>query len=119
MYPIKIEGYQLPAPVQWDVSYATVETVNETEAGTDQVVLIRNNKISVMAGFQLSSYMMSMFKSWKNLRTVTLNMYDPDSNAMKDYTVRIREFNASLVPQSDKKAGTAGLWNVTFTIIQF
>ena len=119
MYPIKINGYQLPAPVQWDVSYATVETVNETEAGTDQVVLIRNNKINVMAGFQCSSYMMSMFKFWKDQRSVTLNMYEPSDNAMKDYIVRIREFNASLVPQSDKKAGTAGLWNVTFTIIQF
>ena len=54
-YPIKFNNEQIFTPSSWEESSAVVESVNETEAGTDQIIVTRYDKLSVSAAFQCTS----------------------------------------------------------------
>lgn len=119
MYQIRMNQVQVPPPTVWDITYDTKETVNETEAGTDQIILTRKNKLSVSATFQVSSRWYGFFQHLKDEDSFPLTIYNPIEDTTRAYTVRLRDFVPSFVQYSEKNRGTAGLWNITFTLIQF
>jgi hypothetical protein len=48
-FPIYFDDTKLFSPSSWDESYAVVESTNQTEAGTDQIIVTRYDKLSVSA----------------------------------------------------------------------
>ena len=50
-YPIYFDDVKLFTPESWEESYAVIENTNQTEAGTDQVIVTRYDKLSVSASF--------------------------------------------------------------------
>ena len=54
-YPIRFDGENIFTPTSWEEESTVVESVNETEAGTDQIIVTRYDKLSVSASFQCSS----------------------------------------------------------------
>lgn len=119
MYNITMNQVRVPEPITWDITYETKETVNETEAGTDQIIMIRKNKISISAAFQVSSRIYAFFQTLKEEDYFSVSFYNPIEDTTRAYQMRLRDFIPSLVQNSAKKRGTSGLWNITFTLIQF
>lgn len=119
-YPIKINNTDLPVPTDWNEYAEVVEVANTTEAGTDIVDLMRVDKLTVNASFDVSSSWLATFKGWANdTSKLTVKIYDSVSSAYVTRYMRIRNFNYSLVRYSDKTSGTIGLWTVTFDLIEF
>lgn len=118
---IKINNVVMPQPQQWDEAYEEVEVVNTTEAGTDQVNLIRSGKLAVTASFNCSSRLYeTLFMLYKE-RTVTLKRFEPDQDpeTSDTRTMRIRGFTASRQLYSGTTPGTNGVWLVSFTMNEF
>lgn len=119
-FPIKINNTDLPVPTDWNEFAEVVEIANTTEAGTDIVDLMRVDKLTVNATFDVSSTWLATFKGWANdTSKLTVKIYDSVSSAYVTRYMRIRNFNYSLVRYSDKTSGTVGLWTVTFDLIEF
>lgn len=119
-FPIQINSTNLPVPKTWNEIAEVMENVNTTEAGTDIVDIMRVDKLTVNASFDVSSSWLATFKGWANSTSkLTVKIYDSVSNAYVTRYMRIRNFNQNLFENSDKNSGTFGLWTITFDLIEF
>lgn len=119
-YPTKINNTPIPAPIEWSETSAVVENVNTTEAGTDVTDVLRVDKLTVTASFDVSSAWLATFKGWANSTSaLSVKIYDPVTDAYVERSMRIRNFVSNLVQYSDNTSGTVGLWNVSFDLIEF
>lgn len=119
-YPVQINSTNLPVPITWEETANVVENSNTTEAGTDIVDIMRVDKLTVTASFDVSSTWLTTFKGWANSTSkLTVKIYDSVTDGYITRYMRIRNFVSSLVQNSDKNSGTKGLWNVTFDLIEF
>ena len=119
-YPTTINNVTIPVPIAWDETPEVVENVNTTEAGTDVVDVLRVDKLTVNASFDVSSAWLATFKGWsKATSALTVKIFDADQNAYVTRYMRMRNFTQSLVKDSDRTSGTIGLWSVTFDLIEF
>lgn len=119
-YPVQINSTDLPVPITWEETPNIVENSNTTEAGTDIVDIMRVDKLTVTASFDVSSAWLATFKGWANSTSkLTVKIYDSVTDGYVTRYMRIRNFVSNLVKNSDKNSGTKGLWNVTFDLIEF
>lgn len=119
-YPTQINNTKLPVATSWNETAEVVENVNTTEAGTDVSDILRVDKLTVNASFDVSSTWLATFKGWANSTSkLTVKIYDTVTSAYVTRYMRIRNFNYNLVQYSDKTSGTVGLWTVTFDLIEF
>lgn len=110
-------GVTLIKPNQWDESFSWVENVNQSEAGTDLVNIIRSNKYSCTAQFNVSRVWYHKFYELSQQPYLFLDTYDPLTDAHKNRKVRMRDFTASFQQYSDKIG--EGLWVVSFSLTEF
>lgn len=118
-YPIKFNDETIPEPVKWSEDYGVVESVNKTEAGTDQISVTRYDKLSVSCSFQCTSMWAGKFKKYSKSDLVHVLMYDLEANGYRERDMRIREFKAEPVINSRLTLGTNGLWKVSFNLEEF
>lgn len=119
-YPVQINSTNIPVPKTWNEVPEVVENVNTTEAGTDVVDVLRVDKLTVNASFDVSSTWLGTFKGWANSTSaLTVKIYDAVTDAYITRYMRIRNFAANLVENSDNTSGTIGLYNLTFDLIEF
>lgn len=119
-YPVKINNTPIPVPIAWSETSAVVENVNTTEAGTDVTDVLRVDKLTVTASFDVSSAWLATFKGWANSTSaLSVKIYDPVTDAYVERSMRIRNFVSNLVQYSDNTSGTIGLYNLTFDLIEF
>lgn len=118
-YPVLFNEEEIIRPSSWSESYGVIESVNETEAGTDQVVVVRYDKLSVSASFKCSSTWAGKFKRYSVQGRVHVSMYDLAREDYRQRIMRIRNFKASPVEGSHLTSGTNGLWEVSFDLEEF
>lgn len=119
-YPVVINAVNLPVATLWNETAEVVENVNTTEAGTDVTDILRVDKLTVNASFDVSSTWLGTFKGWANSTSkLTVKIYDSVTDAYVTRYMRIRNFSYNLVQYSDRTNGTIGLWTVTFDLIEF
>ena len=119
-FPIKINNTPIPVPIEWSENSSVVENAMTTEAGTDVIDVLRVDKLTVTASFDVSSSWLATFKGWANSTSaLSVKIYDSVTNAYAERSMRMRNFINNLVKDSDRTSGTVGLWNVTFDLIEF
>ena len=118
-YPIRFDGEAIFTPSSWEEESVVVENVNETEAGTDQVIVTRYDKLTVSASFQCSSLWAGKFKAWSRRDSVTVSLYDLETHAYRNRSMRLRSFKAAPAEHSEWNRGTDGLWTVSFKLEEF
>lgn len=112
-YYLKFNGESFPNPSSVTMTSQTIENVSQSEAGTDLVTMVRASKKSWNMNFNLSSRTKETLKALCLLETVTM-IYMGSS-----YTVRIRDFNEQLVPNSEWADNTEGLFTVSVKVMEF
>lgn len=115
-YPVKINGTKIPEAEKWDESYETVETTNQSEAGTDIVVLVRSDKLTVSCEYNCSSFWAAKFAAFRDAEPLTVQIYDILTGDYSTHTMRMRSFSASSVENSGSTRNTNGLWTVSFEL---
>lgn len=119
-YPVQINGTNLPVATMWNENSETVENAYTTEAGTDVVDVMRYDKLTVNASYDVSSTWLKTFKDWSTSSSkLTVKIYDPSTNGYVTRYMRIRNFVSNLLQHSDRTADTIGLWTITFDLIEF
>ena len=118
-YPIKFGQEVIFKPESWEESSEVIESINTTEAGTDQIVVTRYDKLSVSCSFQCSSVWAKKFKEYSKQNEIAVSIYDLIAEAYRTRNMRIRNFKASVVANSWNTPKTAGLWNISFDLEEF
>ena len=118
-YPIYFDETKLFTPESWEESYSVVESTNQTEAGTDQVIVTRYDKLSVSASFQCSSRWAATFAAFRDRDRIAVKLYDLKTQDYKTRTMRIRNFKTGPEKNSEKTKGTNGLYTVSFDLEEF
>jgi hypothetical protein len=118
-FPIYFDGVKLFSPASWEESYSVVESTNQTEAGTDQVIVTRYDKLSVSASFQCSSRWAAKFAEFRDKDSIQVKLYDLKTQDYKARTMRIRNFKTGPGKNSEKTKGTNGLYTVSFDLEEF
>ncbi|WP_108775574.1 hypothetical protein [Lactimicrobium massiliense] len=118
-YPIYFDDTKLFTPESWHESYEVVENTNQTEAGTDQTVVIRYDKLSVSASFNCSSKWAAKFAEFRDHDSIQVKLYDLKTQDYKTRTMRIRNFKSGPEKNSERTKRTNGLYVVSFDLNEF
>ncbi len=116
---IKFNQTEIPFPLTWNEKSNTVKKLFNTEAGTDEEIIVRRDKLNVSCSFKSTDTWVRQFKEFSMMNSFTLTQYDPLTNAVESRTVRMVDFNYGLVPKSYDLDVTKGVWNVSFTLEEF
>lgn len=118
-YPIYFDDVRIPFPQEWAEQYETIETVNQTEAGTDQVLVARYGKLSVSAKFNCSSRWAAKFAVYMGAGALQVKRYDIKTQDYEVRIMRIRDFQSVPVEGSRNTDGTNGLYTITFSLEEY
>jgi len=118
-YPICFDDTTLFWPSKWQESYEVVETQNTTEAGTDQIIVTRYDKLSVSCEFQCSDLWAAVFAAFRDQDSISVKLYDLKTKGYITRTMRIRNFKISLAENSEKLSMLNGLYTVSFELQEF
>ena len=93
---IKFDDEEIIHPESWSEDSEVIETVNETEAGTDQIAVLRYDKLSISCSFNCSHRWAKKFKEYSKQDEISVSFYDilSEENAVRK--MRIRDFKAAL-----------------------
>lgn len=118
-FPIKFDSTTLFKPEKWDESYSTIENVRQTEAGTDSISVTRFNKLNVSCEFSCTDVWAKFFLEYSKKLSFTLSIYDVETSAYVQKTVRMRNYKSGIEPNSEYVTSSFGLYNVSFDLIEF
>lgn len=120
-YPIYINNEKVAMePTSWSETNEIVEASNTTEAGVDIVDVKRVNKLSISAGFNVSSVWLAKFSAWSRaLSPLVVRIYDATAGDYVSRNMRIRNFSYNYVANSSNTSATVGLWEITFNLLEF
>ena len=118
-FPPCINTIQLPFPHSWKETSNVVETVNKTEAGTDQVDVVRYDKLTISCEFGCDNTLVATLKGFAKLGSLSVKYYDAETDAYKERTMRMRKFAQSFVDGSHTLDGVRGVWKVSFDLEEF
>ena len=120
-YPYKINNTEIPFPKTVDDAREVVENVYQSETGKDILQTKRIGKRSVAYTYRLLSDWIPTFEAWADSTTaLTVKIYDStQQSGYVEKTMRMRDFHKSLVKNSEDLYGIAGIWDISFTLIEF
>lgn len=118
-FPIYFDDTKLFWPSKWQESYSVIETTKQTEAGTDQVIVTRYDKLSVSCEFKCSAAWASTFTNFRDKDFIAVRLYDLKTRDYKTRTMRIRNFKTAPEKNSEKLASSNGLYTVSFDLYEF
>ena len=118
-YPLMFDDDILKYPDTFSPEDQTVENVNQTEAGTDQVQLVRTGKVKISVAHVCLADDLILYKSYSLKPKFTLKYYDASLNGYATKTVRMRGLKYPLVKGSYRLDGVRGVYNVSFTLEEF
>lgn len=118
-YPVKFDNETIPFPTGWDESPEVVENTYETEAGTDQVDVVRYDKMTISASFTTTSRWAKKFREYSKRDTIEVSYWDADVGNYNTRTMRIRGYKQTRNDNSRYTQGTEGIWNVSFNLNEF
>lgn len=118
-FPLYINSTALPFPSKWSEKSNVVETVNKTEAGTDQVEVVRYDKLTISCEFGCTNTLAATLKGFSKLSSVTVKYYDTETDAYKERTMRMRKYSQTLASGSHTLSEVRGVWSVLFDLEEF
>ena len=118
-YPLYFDTTVMPQPGSWQESSDVIETVNKTEAGTDQIEVTRYDKLTIAVGFVVTDDVARTLKAFSKQNSITVKYYDIETDGYKERVMRMRKFSVSLHKGSDKLLAVRGVWDVNFSLEEF
>lgn len=119
MQKIKFDTTEILYPTTWQEQPNTIKNTFQTEAGTDQEIIARKDKLSISCGFKCTGDWVGIFKTFSQKDYFALSQYDPLTNAEETRVVRMEGFSYSLVPKTWDIQNINGVWEVSFRLEEF
>lgn len=118
-FPILFNNTPIPNPNNYSESSEVVEEVNETEAGTDVVIMVRKDKLTASLSFNCSSLWAKKFAEFRDTEPLSVSIYDAKTEAYKTRSMRIRSYQSNLVENSWRSRRTNGLYEISFELKEY
>ena len=118
-FPLMFDTDTIPQPSTWTENSEVIETVNQTEAGTQQAEVVRYDRLKVNCGFVVTDEVARLLKGYSKHNSIAVKYYDIETDDYKTRYMRIRNFSAALRKNSDKLLSVRGVWDVSFTLEEF
>lgn len=118
-YPIKFNTTEIPFPNSYSESFQTVESVMQTEAGTDVTTVARYKKLKVSMSFVCLQATVQTLAGFETLDSFTFKRYNPKVGNYEEKTVRMRKFKYNLKKGSEDLSSVNGVWQVSFELEEF
>jgi hypothetical protein len=115
-YPTFFNEDEILNPTEWNEDYGVVETVNETEAGTDIHAVTRYDKLTVEATYYVTDSWARLFYRYSKEPSFTLKKYSVLLNDYEERTVVLRDFKINRLPKSERIRVSNGLYAVSFSL---
>jgi len=117
-FPILLNNSAIPFPNSYTEKNEVKESVNLTEAGTDICQISRIKKLTLSMSFRLMGTWVSTFESHAySSSTIAVKIYDNQTNAYAEKTMRMRNYSKKLVEHSEK-VDCEGMWDISFDLVE-
>lgn len=117
-YPMMFDSTVIPFPLIYSEEMQTVDSVRQTEAGTDIVTVARYKKLRASMTIVCLQPTLQALSNFADEDSFVFKRYDPKTNAYEQKTVRMRNFNYILRKGSEDLT-VNGVWEVSFDIEEF
>ncbi len=118
-YPTIINGVTYAPFAQWAVTYNDVKTIHETEAGTQEDVIINTGRRSIAVATTCLQATATTLANLEDLDNFTVKFYDIKTNAYKESTMRVTPGSMSVSRRKGSAKTASGVWDVTFTLEEY
>jgi len=119
-YPIYFDNTEISIrKIKWVRSYNNLANVSETEAGTDDVEVIRKGKAVIDAQFYCSDRWASILSAFNDQQSIQVRFYDIKTKDYVTLKMRMDGLEIEEVQNSDRVANTNGLYIVSFDLVEF
>lgn len=115
-YPMYFDEDEILRPTDWSEKFEVVESVNQTEAGTDIHVVTRYDKMTAEATFYVTDKWAKLFKQYSKKPSFTLKKYDVLTEDYEERQVVLRGLSIERLQKSEKIAVSNGLYAVAFSL---
>lgn len=118
-YPLKFNNEEMYYPSSFSIDEEVIDKTNQTEAGTDQVQLVRTGKVKMTFSTKCLPQWLAKYKYYSALASFQVSYYDVSVEGYVTKTVRMRDFKWSVVKHSYELENTAGIYDVSFVLKEF
>lgn len=120
-YPTIINGVTYQPFKKWDISYNDTVTVHETEAGTQEDVIIRKGRRSIAVSTTCLSSLATVLAGLNDLSSFTVQFYDIKTAGYVTLTMRVapNSMAINLKEGTARNASTNGVYTVSFTLEEY
>lgn len=118
-YPMMFNDTVIPFPSSYSEQSKTIENVRQTEAGTDIVNIARYGKLHVSMSFKCLQPTLQSLAVFETEDSFIFKRYNPKNDTYEERTVRMRDFDCSLVKGSEDLTEVDGVWQVSFSLEEF
>ena len=118
-FPIVMNSTTVFRPEKWKYQAEKIQEKNVSEAGTDILQTTRTGKLKIDAEFASTASWVKFFRGLDALDSFKLKIYDPVTEAYKEYDVYMEGYSDDWEVHSDYLTNTMGLYTVTFSLIEF
>lgn len=109
---LSFNSVSIPNPKDFNIKFQNIETVRQSEAGTDLGIVTRLQKRTFNCSFDCTSTWLAQFKAMCSLTSGTL-LYQSES-----ITCRARITSQKLAKNSEFTARTEGLWTISVSFTE-
>ena len=104
---------------QWRINKGNIITQNTTEAGTEDIEILRFGKTSISAQFRCTDEWTSTLMAFASQPSVTVKFYDPEIKTYATKVMHMDGVNVAQTKYSDELDVTNGIYDISFTLVEF
>ena len=110
---IRINGTRLPRPTEaLSITSTKVKSEYETEAGTTQVSVIRESKLSITGSWTLTGAWMEQFREWAAADTVMVSVFFPKKDELTEHECQLEITAEKHIEKAREQLKTDGLYQI-------
>lgn len=104
---------------RWARMLDNIANTNQTEGGYDSVEYVRFGKSTINAQLRCTSDMASTLAGFSNAGAISVKFYDLGTKAYVTLSMHMENFTATLVRESEISRTSNGVYDVSFSLVEF
>ena len=119
-YPFMFDSTTLPFfPGDWQRANNPLRNILQSEGGQDMVQTLRAKKISIpFTTVVADDTWAGFFEEYSEKGSFTVKVYSPRTHGYDTLTMRMEGYSCKPHKGSEKLTAVAGVWDVSFTLVE-
>lgn len=119
-FPFMFDSTTLPFfPGDWSRANNPLRNIIQSEGGQDMMQTVRNRKLTISFATSVADDTWAgFFEEYSEKSTFQVKVYSPQTHGYDTLTMRMEGFNCKPHKKSEKLTEVAGVWDVSFTLVE-